>query len=389
MKEKFQTPKVIAVSLAHLIHDVYGSFLAPMLPLLVDKLGITLSMAGLLDSIRNSPALANPFFGLLIDRVSVKYFVILSPVVTTVVMSLIGLAPTYTVIVVMILVMGISSTLFHVPAPVLIRRLSADKIGTGMSFYMLGGEISRTLGPLIITGAISLWGLEGTWRLIPFGLTASLVLYFFLKDYQGDRYSSADSRDLETKTAFKTLVPLFSTICGYLIFMTAIKVAVTLYLPAYLVHSGKTLVRASFMLSILQFSGAVGTFFAGSISDKIGRKTILYISGFACPLFMWLFITLDDIFMIPILIALGFFLFAYNPVMLALIQGADHHSPSFVNGVYMTFTFLTRTLLVFLVGFNIEHIGYELTYKIAAIAGIGVLPFIHFIPDKKARTLSH
>lgn len=389
MKEKFQTPKVIAVSFAHLIHDVYSSFLAPMLPLLVDKLGITLSMAGLLDSIRNSPSLANPFFGLLIDRVSVKYFVILSPVVTTIVMSIIGLAPTYTVIVVLILVMGISSTLFHVPAPVLIRRLSADKIGTGMSFYMLGGEISRTLGPLIITAAISLWGLEGTWRLIPFGLIASLVLYFFLKDFKGHSSASAESINPDTKVPFKTLIPLFSTICGYLLFITAIKVAVTLYLPAYLMHSGKTLVQASFMLSILQFSGAVGTFFAGSISDKIGRKTVLYISGVASPLFLWLFMILDDFFMIPVLIALGFFMFSYNPVMLALIQGADHHSPSFVNGVYMTFTFLTRTLLVFLVGFNIEHIGYELTYKIAAIAGIGVLPFIYFIPDKKTHKILH
>ena len=47
-----------------------------------------------------------------------------------------------------------------------------------MSFYMLGGEIARTLGPLVIIGAVSLWGLEEIYKLIPFGVPASIILYF-------------------------------------------------------------------------------------------------------------------------------------------------------------------------------------------------------------------
>ena len=39
--------------------------------------------------------------------------------------------------------------------------------GKGMSYYMVGGELARTAGPMIILGVISWWGLEGTWRLIP------------------------------------------------------------------------------------------------------------------------------------------------------------------------------------------------------------------------------
>ena len=72
MKERFQRGRVVAVSVGHLVHDVYSSFLSPLLPLLVEKLGITLSMAGMLDVIKNSPSLFNPFLGLLVDRVAVK-----------------------------------------------------------------------------------------------------------------------------------------------------------------------------------------------------------------------------------------------------------------------------------------------------------------------------
>ena len=232
MRERFQRGRVITVSVGHLFHDVYSSFLSPLLPLLVEKLGITLSMAGMLDAVKNSPSLFNPFLGLLVDRVSVKYFVILTPAVTVIVMSLIGVAPSYAVVVIMVFVMGVSSTLFHIPSPVLIKKFSADRTGRGMSFYMLGGELSRTFGPLIITGAVTIWGLEGTWRLIPVGLAASLALYFVLREYQGDEDASHSRERVKVGAAVRELAPLLASLGGFLFFTMAVQVAVTLYLPA-------------------------------------------------------------------------------------------------------------------------------------------------------------
>jgi MFS transporter, FSR family, fosmidomycin resistance protein len=380
---QFQRGRVVAVSIGHLFHDVYSSFLSPLLPLLVEKLGITLSMAGMLDVIKSAPSLLNPFLGLLVDRIRVKYFVILTPAVTAVIMSLVGVAPSYAVVVIMIFVMGVSSTLFHIPSPVLIKRFSADRTGAGMSYYMLGGELSRTLGPLIITGAVSLWGLEGTWRLIPVGLAASVVLYFVLADINDGAHNSARPDKSKTQSAIRELTPLLAALGGYTFFMMSMKVAVTLYLPAYLVDQGKSLMSASVSLSVLQFAGAVGTLFAGSISDRIGRKTTLFIAGLASPILMWLFVVSGDALARPILAALGFFLFASGPVILALVQDANSSSPSFANGTYMTVNFITRSLMVFLVGHFIGRIGFDLTYRIAAIMAVGVLPVVLLIPERK------
>jgi len=383
LRERFQRGRVVAVSVGHLFHDVYSSFLSPLLPLLVEKLGITLSMAGMLDAIKNSPSLFNPFLGLLVDRVSVKYFVILTPAVTAIVMSLIGVAPSYAVVVIMVFVMGVSSTLFHIPSPVLIKKFSADRTGRGMSFYMLGGELSRTFGPLIITGAVTIWGLEGTWRLIPVGLAASLALYFVLREYRGDEDASHSRERVKAGAAVRELAPLLASLGGFLFFTMAVKVAVTLYLPAYLVGQGKTLMSASLSLSVLQFSGAAGTLFAGSISDRIGRRTTLLVSGVACPILMWLFLVSGDAFSIPILATLGFFLFAPGPVLLALVQDTNSDSPSFANAIYMTMSFTIRSLMVFLVGHFIGRIGFDATYRIAAVWAVGVLPMMLFLPEKK------
>ena len=43
---KFRTGEVALVSVTHMLHDIYSSFLAPLRPLLIEKFGITLALAG-------------------------------------------------------------------------------------------------------------------------------------------------------------------------------------------------------------------------------------------------------------------------------------------------------------------------------------------------------
>ena len=45
--KRFQTGGVLLISLCHFIHDVYSSFLSPLLPLLITKLSLSLTRAGL------------------------------------------------------------------------------------------------------------------------------------------------------------------------------------------------------------------------------------------------------------------------------------------------------------------------------------------------------
>jgi len=174
----FQTGKIMALSICHFIHDIYSSFLAPLLPLFIEKLSMSLSQAGLLASVAQIPSLLNPYIGSLSDRISVRYFIILAPAMTAIPMSLIGLAPSYGVLMILLFITGISVAVFHVPSPAMISRLSGTKKGLGMSFYMTGGELARTVGPLIAVGAVSLMGLEGFYPIMVFGLIASCWLYF-------------------------------------------------------------------------------------------------------------------------------------------------------------------------------------------------------------------
>lgn len=383
MKNEFQTANVITLSLSHLFHDIYTAFLAPMLPLLIARFGISLSVAGLLDVVRKIPSLFNPFIGLLADKVSVKYFVILTPALTALSMSLLGSSPTVTVLLILLFVTGISSTLFHVPAPVMIKQFSGDKTATGMSFFMFGGELARTIGPLMITAALSWWGLEGSYRVAPIGLLASLVLYYKLKDVASLNNLNNKNKRKGPRETIKGLAGFFVFIIGFQLFRAGMKASLTLYLPVYLTNSGESLWFAGISLSVLQFAGAAGTFGAGYISDRISHRNILLIIALACPLVMWALIGAKEILIIPLLILMGFLLFASGPVILALVQETNTEHPAFVNSIYMTLNFSISSLMVLFVGISGDHLGLDLTFKITAGLAFLSAPFIFILPKGK------
>ncbi len=387
MSRKFRAADVAVISAGHLFHDVYSAFFSPLLPLLISRYGMSISMAGILDFIRKSPSLINPLVGYIVDRGPFRYFVILTPAITAVSMSLIGSAPGVTVLMLLLFTAGLSSTFFHVPTPVMMKTVSGDRIGTGMSFYMLGGEFSRTLGPLVITAAVSLWGIEGTWRLMPFGIICSAVLYFRLRTVslvRGRQASKNSSTDIAG--AFRKHFRMFFIVAMFLLFRTAMKSALTLYLPTYLTFKGSSLWNASIALSVLQFSGAAGVLFAGTVSDRIGRKNTLLISSVITPFLMWLFITADTEYSLVILGSAGFFLFAPGPVLLAVVQDNESSRPALINSIYMTVSFLVSSLIIYLTGLSADYMGFEMTYRIAVFMAVTAVAFVIFMPERSSRS---
>ncbi len=375
---KFQTGNIFLISLAHFIHDVYSSFLAPILPLLIEKLSMSYTLAGFLTIAQRLPSLFNPLVGLLADKVSLKYFVIFSPSITVVVMSLLGLAPSYIFLIIILLVMGVSASMFHVPAPVMIKHIAGDRIGKGMSFFMLGGELARSVGPIVILGGVSLWGLEGTYRLIPFGLVASIALFFRFKNITVKK-STEEIKTKKVVLAIKKSLPLFIIIFGIIFFNSILKGTLTTFLAVYLTDKGESLWYAGISLSIFQFAGAAGTFFSGTISDKIGRRKILIIASFLNPGLLFLFIISNTIVSFFILLLLGFFLFSFTPVLLALVNESTSEFPTFLNGIFMTINFLTSAVAIAIIGFSADMLSLHTTYLLSAVTGLGTIPFVFML----------
>jgi MFS transporter, FSR family, fosmidomycin resistance protein len=379
----FQTSNVILISLTHLLHDVYTSFLAPLLPLFIARYGLSLTLSGLLSVVQRIPSLFNPFVGIMAEKVKVRYLVIFAPAITTVAMGLTGLAPTYSILLVLVFVSGISSTLFHVPAPVMVKKISGSRTGMGMSFFMLGGELARTIGPLVIVAIIEIWGLKGTFRMIPFGLVASFILWLKLRNIGVSDEIRKDGIKINYPGVFVKFVPVFTTLAGITFFRGAMKSALTLYLPVFLTGKGSEFWMAGVSLAVLQLAGAAGTFYSGTISDKIGRRTTLVIVSIASPLLLLLFLKTSGVFSFILLMAMGFFLVAPQSVNLAVIHDLKTDHLPFVNGVYMMINFFISSVMTLAVGALSDRYGMDKIFTIAAIMSFGAIFFALRVPKKE------
>ena len=369
-----------------MVHDTFTAFLAPILPILTSALGMSYSMAAFLSVVQRIPSLLNPFIGLIADKVSVRYFIILTPLLSSILMSLLGLAPSYLILVVMLFFVGISSVLFHVPAPAMIKRLSGNKLGRGMSFYMLGGELARTLGPLTILGAISLWGIDGTYRLIGFGLAASLLLYLKIGKIKISDEFKNRKIILTPKGALKKNIPFFAGISLFILFRNFMKGSLTTFLPLFFASKGESLWAGGIALTVIQLSGAVGTFVSGPVCDSIGERKTLLIASIFAPIFMFLFMISDGYIAIAFLIPIGILMFSTSPVMLALVQNVGVEHPSFFNGIYMTLSFGIGSLTLLAVGWMGDIFNFQITFTVSAITAFLSIPFIFLMTPKDSKS---
>ena len=373
-REGFDKGKVLTISAVHFVHDCYTAFLAPALPLIIDKLGISYGMTGLLAVIQRIPSLFNPVIGIIAERPVMRYMVIFSPAMTAVFMSLIGLAPAYSFLAILLFFSGISSMLWHIPTPVIVKQLSGKRVGKGMSYYMGGGELARTAGPLVILGVISWWGLEGMWRMMPMGIIASMILWV---QFRKARFTPAVSPRQHQEGSYWRIFLRYSYAFiltgGFTFFQAGMKASVTYFLPTFLTSTGNSLHYSELALTVVQLAGAMGALYAGTISDKIGRFRTLLIISIVTPLLTLLFLSLEGIWIFPVLLPLGFFIFAPTSVMLATIQELSTEKKAFVNSIYMTLNFFVSVMVYPLVGAAIDRVGFLPTFRFLAVLGFGAV----------------
>ena len=341
---------------------------------------MSLTQAGFLSTIMQLPALLNPHIGVMADRISVRYFVILAPALTAIPMSLIGMAPSYGVLLILLFITGVSVSVFHVPAPVMISELSAARKGRGMSFFMTGGELARSVGPLVAVAAVSVFGLEDFYPVMIFGLLSTVWLYFKFRTAPVTRVSS--KRQYSILETWRNLSYVLLPLSAILVARGFMHASMTAFLPTYIQMETGNLWLAGIALTLFEAAGVAGVLTAGSISDWFGRRKTLLISMLGAPLFLFVFTLSGGWLRVAALIATGFTLLSTTPVMLALVQENARQAPAAANGLFMMINFIARSAVVVIVGFVADRIGLNITYLISAAIGLIGIPFVLVLPRK-------
>jgi len=378
--DEFHTGSVVTIAASHALHDTYSAFLAPLLPAFIASFSLSNKQAGLLSVLLRVPSLTQPLIGHMSKGADLRYLVVLGPAITATMMSLLGIAPGYAALAALLIVVGFSSAVFHATGPVMAGRMSGRNLGRGMGLWMVGGELGRALGPIVIVTAVKLVTLKGTPWLMVGGWIASVLLYRLLKDTPG-RSVQADQVG-SWQEAVRSMRPILLPLMAILLARSLMIAALNTYLPAFLSGEGADLWFAGASLSVLEVAGVVGALLGGSLSDRLGRRTMLAISLSAAPLFMLLFLVTKGWGQFPLLMLLGLTGLSASPVLMAVVQETSPENRAMANGAYMAMSFLISSAAALLVGAMGDSFGLRAAFYVSAVMPLVGLPFVHLLRRK-------
>ena len=368
-----------------MVHDSFSAFIAPLLPLLIDKLGLSLLLAGSLSVFALMPSpLLSPLIGYVADRFTIRYLVIFAPAATATLATLIGFMPSYSLAALLLFAMGLSVMSFHAPAPAMVAHIAGKSVGRGLSFFMAGGELGRTLAPLLVGFGVAQWGFEGLWRLMFFGWLASLILFIRLRDVSAKR----DRQMSIAKPLPSRIVRVFAPLLGVMILRNLPVSSLTIFMVVYLVSvRGYGLLLATSALAIYGLAGVAGALAGGTLSDRFGRRKTVALAATCSAVFMLLFVHTDGPLLLPILLGLGASSYSVTPVFQALVQDQLPDNRATASGIFFLYEYGVRAFNIMIVGVLGDALGLQMAFIVAALVSLISLPLTMTLPA--APTVRH
>jgi FSR family fosmidomycin resistance protein-like MFS transporter len=314
MTEKANPRVIFALSLVHFTGDFYAAFLTPLLPLFVDKLGLTLTQVGLLAGISRFLAfVVQPSSGYVADHYHTRFFILGGPLLAAVFMPLIGIAPSYMILLLFVSLGSIGVSMFHPPAAGMVSQYSGSHFGLSMALFNLGGTLSFGLGPIFIAFFVYFWGLESS----PVTMVLGLGLMGSIREAFGEVWK-----------------PIF-IIWSIMVLRSFVGQVFMTFLPIYYSHEGFSLLSLGAIVSLFTVSGALSGVAAGHLSDRVGFKPIFFVShGLSTPcLYLVIFLHGDWAYLSAFLA--GFFVMATLPLGVTMAQELAPKGKSMVSSLMM------------------------------------------------------
>ena len=371
-------PTVILMASAHMMVDGYGNILAPLLPLLIPRLGLSLAGAGTMTMLfQLSASVAQVAFGHLADRWRPRLLIMAGPVIAVSILSFVGLASSSVMLGAILVLGGLGGAAFHPPAAALAHRLGGARPGFSMSVYISGGTLGFAFGPLLFAPFAQRFGMHWTPLLMIPGL---VVIAFFLK-----RVPSMDSAH-KGGGGFGALRPYAKPLgllylCVVLRTMTSIAFAT--YVPIMLTRRGLSVAAAGVIVAAYLFASGLGGFFGGPAADRFGpRRVIAWSLVLACPFLLaapWL----HGFAFVLVLAIGGFFLQSTLPVNVIFGQALAPVSAATVSSLMMGFAWGTGGLTVPLSGWVADRIGIEPTLALLAFVPLAAAACALPLPDRR------
>jgi FSR family fosmidomycin resistance protein-like MFS transporter len=322
MKEKGQEPlyrrAVFTFSGSHLLNDLVTTGMVPALVVLYKHafhLNYTQSTLVVLMSYLTS-SVSQPLFGMFADRKPRVWLYPAGVFCSIMGLALTGLAQSLPWLLLFISISGLGSGAFHPEASRGTHLASGSKKGLAQAIFQVGGNSGQALGPLFVSVYLTHAGIKGLLWLIPVAFL-SLVLTGQILPWLGKKLKSAEFKGKRRVKGTNNILGASLLSC-VIILRSWCQIGVVVFLPFYL-HN-LSVQQAEILSFVFVGAGALGTFFGGIWSDKLGMKRLLVISMLIATPFALIFPYVHGVWAVIDLLLFGFSVLSSFSVSVVYMQ---------------------------------------------------------------------
>lgn len=307
---------MVAIALCHLFNDTLQAVIPAMLPILEKEYQFSFKQLGFIAfSLNIVASLLQPVIGYFSDRRPRPFALPVGMTFSLVGMAGLALAPSYWLIIVSVLFLGFGSAVFHPEGSRVSFLAAGDKRGLSQSIYQVGGNSGQALAPLISAFVLVPLGQIGAAVFVLVAAAGIAVLYrislWYKKQLDEEKLGKrkkvilSTMEDLTKQQITTALILLMIVIFARSFYVTNIT---SFYIFHLMEQYGLSIPKGQLFIFIFLALGAAGTFFGGPMADKIGRKKVIVLS-LLVPLPLCLLLPYAPVWsLIPLLIAIGFFI---------------------------------------------------------------------------------
>lgn len=311
---------VYLASLSHFTLELCHNFMPVLYPLLTAQMDLSFTQIGILALANNLVTSAfQPVFGFLPERYGAERVVAGSILWLGLLMGLVGFAPNFLSLVVLVALASLGSAAYHPAGVINVTRQTSTARGIAMSLFSVGGTLGSALSPTWILLWLGTFGTKSALLVIPVALAIS---YLFFQ--QAQRPSATTSA--ATSRSAPVAQPDYRLGLGLITLSTMARawfqVALITYLTVWVQNNGGSLAQGGQMLSILLFATGVGSLLGGIVADRVGPYRVVLLTNLALAPAYWLWLGASPAGQMLLLSLLGLAIGANYPTAILLAHDA-------------------------------------------------------------------
>ena len=383
------SPYLWLLSIGHLTVDLCQGALPILTPLLAKSLDLNYSQVGLVAlAFTFSSAIIQPLFGVLSDRRGMPWLMPLGLLLSGVGLALVGIVPTFGLLLVAVLLSGIGVAGYHPEGSKMAHYVSEDeKAGASMAIFSVGGNLGNGLGPILAIFVLSFAGLKSVHHIMIPGIAVGLVFIYFLPRFRkilinytavGGKAPLQNSGRSKTRAGSLIFLMLFVTVRSW------IQAGLVYFIPFY--YQDLTGFSApEYLVSIFLIAGAAGTVLGGPFADRFGGRRGLLISMIISLITVYPFLHLQGNLLIPLLaFVAGAALISSFSTTVVFGQRLLPNNIGLASGLLLGFGVGMGSVGVTLLGVIADHAGLPFTMNIICLLPVLGIIFALVLPDIRA-----